>query len=208
MSSPPESPKSRFSLLDKIFQERTLSASNLNVVGTAIRRAAPVLGAVGSSSVMMSSQRLDPLVKPRTDQVWTPFRLALSKLHNCEYPGVLSPLKSAIGALCTCIDLVDMATENDEEQKRLVSGIINIMQSLARYMEDSDCTPAPNVIDRAVKSLDKCVAKLESKREVAGIRRFGEAQLHHKEIIHCCEEIERILQQLQGYVVNTISKSL
>ncbi|CAE6432089.1 unnamed protein product [Rhizoctonia solani] len=105
---------------------------------------------------MISTQESTLSVNPPADQAWTAFRLALNKLHSCEYPAVLTPLKSAVGALIACINLVDIITDDDEEENKFISGLIVTTQSLAGYIEGPDCNPASDAIERAVKRTPEC----------------------------------------------------
>ncbi|KAG8694954.1 hypothetical protein FRC11_001845, partial [Ceratobasidium sp. 423] len=158
--------------------EKNLATVKSSALGTAIQQATPVLGAVGSPIII--GQRPDPSInlptnshpepseevplgigepveRPSdeplaapTNHIWVTVKLALNELHNCEYPGVLSPLKSAVGALCAFMNSVEMAADNDNEHQKLAASLKRIAESLKRYIEGGpSCDPISGSINQA-----------------------------------------------------------
>ncbi|CAE6537301.1 unnamed protein product [Rhizoctonia solani] len=227
-SKPPESKLTSFFRKPKQPDShgKKLSTVKSSAVATVIQRATSVLGAVGSTTI--TGQSVDPLINPPTNDhleasgegpldsnrpaarssyeppaaptshVWVMVKQALDELHNCEYPGVLSPLKSVVGALCKCIDLMEMATDNDNEYKELASSLKRIAHSLRGYIKDRpNCDPISGSINQAAMSINQHIAKINAKRGGPAGRCLIGAQIHREEILKCTGEIECILQQLQ-----------
>ncbi|CAE7057470.1 unnamed protein product [Rhizoctonia solani] len=194
MSSPPNTPKSKFSFLRRLHQShfRGRMSSESRALGKMIE-VTPVLGTIGSPEIA-----LQKLIQPLRHKEWITFGEVLNSLYDC--PGVLSPLQSALRILCTCIDVLDLATDNDRELERVARDLTQTAKSLEQHLAEPGCITVSTALKQILKSIEEEVPKINKKRQYSQGRRLVEAQRHSAEIKALGEEIQRLFQQLQADV--------
>ncbi|CAE6422141.1 unnamed protein product [Rhizoctonia solani] len=107
------------------------------------------------------------------------------------------PLKSAVGALIGCLDIVQKAASNRADHEELADEFQSMANILQQYAGDLESEPDNGSIANIAQCIQLQVAEIEKKEESGTIGHLLHATQDQEDVIRRYRQVERLFRQLQ-----------
>ncbi|KAB5595640.1 Vegetative incompatibility protein HET-E-1 [Ceratobasidium theobromae] len=165
--------------------------------GTQSPSSHPTPPPIAGANVTSSSPSTVSSPKPgKLDITWSALEKALQVLE--KNLGIFPPLKSAVGELVSCLDIIQGAAENSKDYELLAGELRAMAETLNEYVGELGSEGTGGSIARVAKAIKAQAAYIDAKRNRAkGERIFG-AREDKEDILDCHHQIKRLFRQLQS----------
>ncbi|KAB5593569.1 hypothetical protein CTheo_2958 [Ceratobasidium theobromae] len=126
---------------------------------------------------------------------WSSLQTALQALHISA--GVFPPLQSAVGALISCLDVLEAASKNHQEYEDIATELKTLSQSLTRHIKESNSTRVSDCVANVALSIEQQAKLVSARRNRRTGRRLLEVNTNEEDIIKHYRRIEALFRQLQ-----------
>ncbi|KAG8728763.1 hypothetical protein FRC11_010264, partial [Ceratobasidium sp. 423] len=126
---------------------------------------------------------------------WNRLKSSLSAFEGSV--GLFPPLKSAIGALIGCLDVVQTAASNRADYEELTSELQSMADILNRYAGDLHSEASRGSIANISESIERQVADIKEWTEGVTIGRLRNASQDQEDVIRRYRQVENLLRKLQ-----------
>ncbi|KAB5589984.1 hypothetical protein CTheo_6571 [Ceratobasidium theobromae] len=148
------------------------------------------------SSIVYPLPDPTPNSDPRSRNLtWTTLRTSLQVLHGGTT--MFPPLQSAVGALISCLDVLEATTKNRQEYEDIASELKMLTQSLARHIKESNSARISDCVTNVALSIEQQAILISAHRRRGTGRRLLEANADEDAIIRHYRRIEALFRRLQ-----------
>ncbi|KAB5593570.1 hypothetical protein CTheo_2959 [Ceratobasidium theobromae] len=170
---------------------------------TSNRLAPPTVEQAATLRHARSLPTVSPAPSPTTDSgthsgtTWGGgLRTTLEALHAGA--GIFPPLQSAVGALISCLDVLEATSKNRQEFEDIATELKTLSQSLMRHIKESNSTRISDCVANVAFSIEQQAKLVSAKRDRGTGRRALEANSDEEDIIRHYRRIEALFRQLQS----------
>ncbi|CAE7228049.1 unnamed protein product [Rhizoctonia solani] len=156
--------------------------------------AAPIPGPYTQISVADAQINNPTGYKQSAISPWDQLTYSLRALENgIEW---FPTLKSAVGEMVGCLDLVQKAASNRRDYKELVLELRSMADTLNEYVDELGSEPNGSIANIA-QCIQHHVACIEKKKESGMARRLLDASNDEEDVVRRYRELERMFRQIQ-----------
>ncbi|KAG8701373.1 hypothetical protein FRC11_012220 [Ceratobasidium sp. 423] len=144
--------------------------------------------------------RLFSISRPTTPSsghrlAWSRLTSSLRALENSA--GLFPPLKSAVGALIECLDIVQAAASNRADYGELASELQSMADMLNQHAGDLHSETSNGSIANIAQCIQRQVADIKERKESGAIGRLLDASQDQEDVIRLYRQVENLFRQLQ-----------
>ncbi|CAE6431158.1 unnamed protein product, partial [Rhizoctonia solani] len=107
------------------------------------------------------------------------------------------PLKSAVGALAGCLEIVKVAASNRADYEELADEFQSMANTLSGYASKLESEKGNGSVANIVQCIQSHIADIKQYKEQGSIQRLRGATNHQEDVIKRYRQIERLFRQLQ-----------
>ncbi|KEP44908.1 putative vegetative incompatibility protein HET-E-1, partial [Rhizoctonia solani 123E] len=111
--------------------------------------------------------------------------------------GGFPPLKSAVGAVIGCLDVVQAAASNRGDYEKLAEDFQSMADVLIPYISELESEPSNGSIANIVQSIEQQVKEIKEMEKSGSGRRLLNATQDQEDVVDRYRHIERLFRQLQ-----------
>ncbi|CAE6437648.1 unnamed protein product [Rhizoctonia solani] len=136
-------------------------------------------------------------VPPRENSgtAWERLSSSLSVLEKSL--GLFPPLKSAIGSLVGCLEVVKVAASNRVDYEELAHEFQLMVDALSQHVGIFESEKSNGSVANIVQCMQAHIAEIKQHEEKGSIQRLRGATNDHEDVIKRYRQIERLFRQLQ-----------
>ncbi|CAE6379284.1 unnamed protein product [Rhizoctonia solani] len=148
-----------------------------------------------SGSRRLSLSRLTDSAPVSSNTAWHRLGSSLREFENRL--GVFPPLKSAVGAVIGCLDVVQAAASSRGDYEKLADDFQSMADIMIPYISELESEPNNGSIANIVQSIEQQVKEIKEMEKSGSVRRLLNATQDQEDVVDRYRHIERLFRQLQ-----------
>ncbi|KEP51130.1 vegetative incompatibility protein HET-E-1 [Rhizoctonia solani 123E] len=147
------------------------------------------------ASVVEAQDKATTSHRKSDNAAWNRLLNTLGVLENSVE--LFPPLKSAVGALIGCLDIVQKAASNRADYEELADEFQSLANMVSQYSSDLELEPNNGSIANIAQCIQQQVTDIEQKEASGTVGRLLDATQDQEDVIRRYRQVERLFQQLQ-----------